>query len=198
MEFVYLYIYLVVGVDEVGCGFLVGVVVIVVVIFDLVKLIVGLNDFKKFSEKCCLVLFDEIKEKVLCWSLGCVELYEIDELNILYVIMLVMQCVVVGLSIVFEFVLIDGNCCLLLLMFFQVVVKGDSWVVEISVVFILVKVICDVEMVMLDFVFFYYGFVQYKGYFIVVYLQKLQEYGVIEYYWCSFGLVKCVLGLVFN
>lgn len=90
IEFVYLYMYLVVGVDEVGCGLLVGVVVIVVVIFDLVCLIVGLNDFKKLSEKCCLVFCEEIKEKVLSWSLGCVEFYEIDELNIFYVIMLVM------------------------------------------------------------------------------------------------------------
>lgn len=153
IEFVYLYMQLVVGVDEVGCGLLVGVVVIVVVIFDLVCLIVGLNDFKKLSEKCCLVFYEEIKEKVLSWSLGCVEFYEIDELNIFYVIMLVMQCVVVGLYIVLEYVLIDGNCCLKLLMFVMVVVKGDSCVLEISVVFILVKVMCDVEMVVLDIVF---------------------------------------------
>lgn len=182
IEFVYLYIYLVVGVDEVGCGLLVGVVVIVVVIFDLVCLIVGLNDFKKLFEKCCLLLYDEIKEKVLSWSLGCVEVYEIDELNILYVIMFVMQCVVVGFYIVLEYVLIDGNCCLVLFVLLMVVVKGDSCVVEISVVFILVKVICDVEMVVLDIVFFQYGFVQYKGYLIVFYLEKLVQYGVMVYY----------------
>lgn len=41
------------GVDEVGCGLLVGDVVIVVVIFDLNKLIVGLVDFKKLLDKKC-------------------------------------------------------------------------------------------------------------------------------------------------
>lgn len=51
---------LIVGVDEVGCGLLVGDVVMVVVIFDFNWLIMGLNDFKKFSEKKCLVLFFEI------------------------------------------------------------------------------------------------------------------------------------------
>lgn len=52
----------------------------------------------------------EIKEKVFCYVIGCCSLIEIDELNIFYVIMFVMSCVVEGLSVKFEFVFIDGNC----------------------------------------------------------------------------------------
>lgn len=107
MEFVYPHTHLVAGVDEVGRGPLVGAVVTAAVILDPAKPIVGLNDSKKLSEKRRLALFDEIKEKALCWSLGRAEPHEIDELNILHATMLAMQRAVAGLSIVPEFVLID-------------------------------------------------------------------------------------------
>ncbi len=42
---------------------------------------------------------------------GRAEPHEIDELNILHATMLAMQRAVAGLSIVPEFVLIDGNRC---------------------------------------------------------------------------------------
>ena len=70
MEFVYPHTHLVAGVDEVGRGPLVGAVVTAAVILDPARPIVGLNDSKKLSEKRRLALFDEIKEKALCWSLG--------------------------------------------------------------------------------------------------------------------------------
>ena len=140
MEFVYPHTHLVAGVDEVGRGPLVGAVVTAAVILDPAKPIVGLNDSKKLSEKRRLALFDEIKEKALCWSLGRAEPHEIDELNILHATMLAMQRAVAGLSIVPEFVLIDGNRCPSLPMPSQAVVKGDSRVAEISAASILAKV----------------------------------------------------------
>ena len=106
MEFVYPHTHLVAGVDEVGRGPLVGAVVTAAVILDPAKPIVGLNDSKKLSEKRRLALFDEIKEKALCWSLGRAEPHEIDELNILHATMLAMQRAVAGLRVSPEFVLI--------------------------------------------------------------------------------------------
>lgn len=99
MEFVYPHTHLVAGVDEVGRGPLVGAVVTAAVILDPAKPIVGLNDSKKLSEKRRLALFDEIKEKALCWSLGRAEPHEIDELNILHATMLAMQRAVAGLRV---------------------------------------------------------------------------------------------------
>ena len=163
MEFVYPHTHLVAGVDEVGRGPLVGAVVTAAVILDPAKPIVGLNDSKKLSEKRRLALFDEIKEKALCWSLGRAEPHEIDELNILHATMLAMQRAVAGLSIVPEFVLIDGNRCPLLPMPSQAVVKGDSRVAEISAASILAKVTRDAEMATLDLAFPHYGFAQHKG-----------------------------------
>ena len=168
------------------------------VILDPAKPIVGLNDSKKLSEKRRLALFDEIKEKALCWSLGRAEPHEIDELNILHATMLAMQRAVAGLSIVPEFVLIDGNRCPPLPMPSQAVVKGDSRVAEISAASILAKVTRDAEMATLDLAFPHYGFAQHKGYPTAVHLQKLQEHGATEHHRRSFGPVKRALGLASN
>ena len=182
MEFVYPHTHLVAGVDEVGRGPLVGAVVTAAVILDPAKPIVGLNDSKKLSEKRRLALFDEIKEKALCWSLGRAEPHEIDELNILHATMLAMQRAVAGLRVSPEFVLIDGNRCPPLPMPSLAVVKGDSRVAEISAASILAKVTRDAEMAVLDREFPQYGFAQHKGYPTAFHLQKLLEHGVIEQY----------------
>ena len=195
MEFVYPHTHLVAGVDEVGRGPLVGAVVTAAVILDPAKPIVGLNDSKKLSEKRRLALFDEIKEKALCWSLGRAEPHEIDELNILHATMLAMQRAVGGLSIPPEYVLIDGNRCPPLPVPSLAVVKGDSRVAEISAASILAKVTRDAEMTELDRASPQYGFAQHKGYPTAFHLQKLLEHGVIEHHRRSFGPVKRALSL---
>lgn len=61
IEFEYVFIYcLIVGIDEVGWGFWVGLVVVVVVIFDLDCIFEGFNDLKKLSEVKRNMLFDVI------------------------------------------------------------------------------------------------------------------------------------------
>lgn len=96
--------------------------------------------------------------------------------------MFVMQCVVEGFSVILWLVLIDGNCCLKLVVFCVLVVKGDSQVLVIVVVLILVKVSCDWEMVELDWVYLGYGMVGYKGYLIVVYFEVFFCFGLMLIY----------------
>ena len=196
IEFVYPHTHLVAGVDEVGRGPLVGAVVTAAVILDPSRPIVGLNDSKKLNEKRRLALFDEIKEKALCWSLGRAEPHEIDELNILHATMLAMQRAVAGLSIVPEYVLIDGNRCPALPMPSMAVVKGDSRVAEISAASILAKVTRDAEMAELDKVLPQYGFAQHKGYPTPFHLEALALHGATEHHRRSFAPVKRALGLV--
>ncbi|MCE9889350.1 ribonuclease HII [Kluyvera intermedia] len=196
IEFGYPHTHLVAGVDEVGRGPLVGAVVTAAVILDPSRPIVGLNDSKKLSEKRRLALFDEIKEKALCWSLGRAEPHEIDELNILHATMLAMQRAVAGLSIVPEYVLIDGNRCPALPMPSMAVVKGDSRVAEISAASILAKVTRDAEMAELDKVLPQYGFAQHKGYPTPFHLEALAQHGATEHHRRSFAPVKRALGLV--
>lgn len=196
IEFIYPHTHLVAGVDEVGRGPLVGAVVTAAVILDPSRPIVGLNDSKKLSEKRRLALFDEIKEKALCWSLGRAEPQEIDELNILHATMLAMQRAVAGLSIAPEYVLIDGNRCPALPMPSLAVVKGDSRVAEISAASILAKVTRDAEMTELDSVLPQYGFARHKGYPTAFHLDALAQYGATEHHRRSFAPVKRVLGLM--
>lgn len=54
------YIYIC-GVDEVGCGLLVGLVVVVVVIFEKGFYYEDINDFKILLVKKCEILFEFIK-----------------------------------------------------------------------------------------------------------------------------------------
>lgn len=183
------------GVDEVGRGPLVGAVVTAAVILDPANVIVGLADSKKLSEKKRLALYDEIKEKALCWSLGRAEPEEIDQLNILHATMLAMQRAVAGLSIQPDLVLIDGNRCPKLPMKSLAVVKGDNRVAEISAASILAKVTRDREMEELDLLFPQYGFAQHKGYPTAFHLDRLSQFGATEHYRKSFAPVRRALGL---
>jgi len=196
IEFIYPHSHLVAGVDEVGRGPLVGAVVTAAVILDPARPIKGLADSKALSEKRRLALFDEIVEKALSWSLGRAEPEEIDRLNILHATMLAMQRAVTGLSVVPEYVLIDGNRCPLLPMPSLAVVKGDSRVAEISAASILAKVTRDREMIELDAHFPQYGFAQHKGYPTALHLERLAEHGATEHHRRSFAPVKRSLGLL--
>ncbi|AYN27464.1 MAG TPA: ribonuclease HII [Buttiauxella sp.] len=195
IEFIYPHTHLVAGVDEVGRGPLVGAVVTAAVILDPAKPIIGLADSKKLSEKRRNALYDEIIEKALSWSLGRAEPEEIDQLNILHATMLAMQRAVAGLSVVPEYVLIDGNRCPALPMPSLAVVKGDSRVAEISAASIIAKVTRDREMTELDLCFPQYGFAQHKGYPTAFHLEKLAEHGATEHHRRSFAPVKRALGL---
>lgn len=192
-EFIYPCSGIIAGVDEVGRGPLVGAVVTAAVILDPKQPITGLADSKKLSEKRRLALFDEIKEKALCWSLGRAEPEEIDQLNILHATMLAMQRAVAGLSIQPTLALIDGNRCPSLPMAAQSVVKGDSLVAEISAASILAKVTRDREMAELDALYPGYGFAKHKGYPTPLHREKLAFLGPTPFHRRSFAPVRQAL-----
>ena len=190
IEFVYPHTHLVAGVDEVGRGPLVGAVVTAAVILDPTRPIIGLNDSKKLSEKRRLALFDEIKEKALCWSLGRAEPHEIDELNILHATMLAMQRAVEGLHITPKMAMIDGNRCPKLTMPSEAVVKGDSKVPAIAAASILAKVSRDREMAAFELIYPGYGIGGHKGYPTPVHLEALARLGPTPIHRRSFAPVR--------
>ncbi|WP_154124457.1 ribonuclease HII [Grimontia hollisae] len=194
--FVYPDARLIAGVDEVGRGPLVGAVVTAAVILDPNNPIEGLTDSKKLTDKKRAVLFEEIKEKALAWSLGRAEPEEIDELNILSATMLAMERAVAGLNIKPDFVLIDGNRVPQgLTVPAQAVVKGDLRVAEISAASILAKVVRDREMEALDAKYPQYGFAKHKGYPTKVHVEALVTHGAILEHRKSFKPVKKALGI---
>ncbi|OEF51279.1 ribonuclease HII [Enterovibrio norvegicus] len=187
---------LIAGVDEVGRGPLVGAVVTAAVILDPNNPIEGLTDSKKLTEKKREVLFEQIKEKALAWSLGRAEPEEIDEINILAATMLAMERAVNGLSIAPNYVLIDGNRVPSgIKVPAQAIVKGDLRVAEISAASILAKVVRDREMEALDKEYPQYGFAKHKGYPTKAHFEALEQHGAIEGYRKSFKPVKKALGL---
>ena len=177
---------LVCGVDEVGRGPLCGAVVTAAVILDPNQPIEGLNDSKKLSEKKRDALFDEIKAKALCWSIGRAEVEEIDELNILQATMLAMTRAVEGLSVKPDLALIDGNRCPTLSCRAEAIVKGDGRVAEISAASILAKVTRDREMDEMEKLYPGYGIAGHKGYPTKAHLQALKELGVTPIHRRSF------------
>ena len=190
--------YCIAGVDEVGRGPLVGDVVTAAVILDPENPIEGLMDSKKLSEKKRQLLSLEIKQHAIAWSVGRASPEEIDTLNILHATMLAMQRAVLGLNVVPDYVLVDGNRCPTFVgengnIASQSVVKGDARVAEISAASILAKVARDDEMIALDKLHPEYGFAKHKGYPTKAHLEKIIEHGVLDNYRRSFKPVANVI-----
>lgn len=178
------------GVDEVGRGPLVGDVVTAAVILDPNHAIDGLNDSKKLTDKKRQLLFDEICQKALSYSIGRANPTEIDELNILHATMLAMQRAVAGLSIKPEKILVDGNRTPDFGIAADAVVKGDGLIAAISAASIIAKVTRDREMEELDRRYPHYGFAKHKGYPTKAHFEAIEQYGVIAEHRRSFRPVR--------
>ena len=181
------------GVDEVGRGPLCGDVVTAAVILDPSRPIQGLNDSKKLSEKKRDLLYDEICEKALAWSIGRASVEEIGQLNILQATMLAMQRAVYGLNVTPTLVLIDGNRCPILPMRAEAIIKGDGLIAEISAASVLAKVVRDREMQSADLLYPGYGLAGHKGYPSPEHLEALTRLGVTPIHRKTFAPVRKIL-----
>ncbi|APD89090.1 ribonuclease HII [Alteromonas mediterranea] len=184
---------LIVGVDEVGRGPLVGDVVTAAVILDPQNPIEGLTDSKKLSEKKRVALAQEIREKALYWNIGRASPEEIDKLNILHATMLAMIRAVEGLPVKPDFVRVDGNRLPAWNFDSEAVVKGDSLHAEISAASIIAKVERDNDMISLHEAFPQYNFAGHKGYPTKAHFEAIAEYGILDCYRKSFKPVKALL-----
>jgi len=181
---------LIAGVDEVGRGPLIGNVVAAAVILPPEHGIVGLKDSKKIAEKKRILLSEEIKQKAIAWAIAYATPVEIDQINILQASLLAMTRAIEALDTQPEFALIDGNKIPEVNCPSRAVVKGDSWVEEISAASILAKVSRDQEMQELDKQYPQYGFAQHKGYPTAQHMDSLKKHGVLSEHRKSFGPVK--------
>jgi ribonuclease HII len=184
---------LIAGVDEVGRGPLAGDVVTAAVILDPQKIIIGLNDSKKLSEKRRNSLFEEIKENALSYSIARCSVEEIDEINILQASLLAMKRAVENLSIQPEHVLVDGNKIPDWRYNAEAVVKGDARVECIAAASILAKVTRDREMVAWDKIYPGFGFAKNKGYPTQLHRDALKKLGITPIHRRSYAPVKAFL-----
>lgn len=184
---------IIVGLDEVGRGPLVGDVVAGAVILDPHRPIEGLADSKKLSEKKRESLAIEIKEKALAWAIGRASAVEIDAINILQASLLAMQRAFAQITIKIDLALVDGNRCPKLPCKSEAIIKGDSKIPEISAASIIAKVTRDAEMLILHEEFPHYGFAKHKGYPTAEHLAALTKHGPCRWHRLSYEPVRKLL-----
>ena len=175
------------GVDEAGRGPLAGPVFAAAVILPEDFEIEGLNDSKKLSEKKRDLLFDEIIEHALAYSIQSIDHKTIDEINILEATMLAMKTAVENLSIKPERVFIDGNRVPKNMdVPAEFVIKGDATSASIAAASILAKVSRDRFMLEMDKKYPEYCFAKHKGYGTKLHYEKIREFGPSEIHRLTF------------
>lgn len=175
------------GIDEAGRGPLAGPVCAAAVILDKDTEIIGLNDSKKLSEKKRELLYDEIIEKALCYSVAFATVEEIEEINILEATYLAMRRAAEGLKINPDYILIDGNRTPPNLPAkSSTIVKGDAISCSIAAASILAKVTRDRYMLTLPEKYDVYNFKKHKGYGTKEHTDLIKQYGPSDIHRLSF------------
>lgn len=174
------------GVDEAGRGPLAGPVCAAAVILPKGKIIDGVNDSKKLSEKKREQLFDVITDEAVAYGIGWASVEEIEEINILNAAMLAMKRAVEQLKVKADFAYIDGNKVPDLDIPCTAVIKGDASSMTIAAASILAKVSRD--RLMLEYAKQYpeYMFEKHKGYGTKVHNEAILKYGPCPIHRMSF------------
>ena len=162
---------------EAGRGSAVAEVYAAAVVLDHQRPIEGLADSKKLTPRRRDILFDEIREKALAWSIATADLHEIERLNVLGATLLAMKRAVEGLALRPDKVLVDGNRAPDLNMNVETVIKGDDKFAEISAASILAKVARDRAMMEYHKLYPQYGIDMHKGYLTKAHMDALHRYG---------------------
>lgn len=188
----------VIGTDEAGRGPAAGGVFAAAVYFPefskaLLKDLEKLNDSKKLSATARNKFFDIILGASIN-SIKCVEVEEIEKINILNASLLAMKLAceeVVQKAQLSEFVtLVDGNKLIKNYTYpQQYVIKGDATSASIAAASILAKVTRDRYMQKLAEEFPQYGWARNAGYLTPEHLNAIDKYGLTKYHRPSF-LVK--------
>ena len=178
--------FLIAGVDEVGRGPIAGPVCVAAVMMPLDEIIEGVDDSKKISEKKREMLFEQIKERAVCYSIQMVDEQTIDKINILEATKLAMKNAINGLTIKPDVVLVDAISKLDVDAEVRGIIKGDALSYSIGCASILAKVTRDRLMCELSKEYPEYGFEKHKGYGTKQHIDALKEYGPCVYHRLSF------------
>lgn len=166
------------GIDEAGRGPLAGPVVVGIAIMKPDSFIEGVNDSKKISEKKRELLYEQITNEAIDWSVGIVDQNEIDEINILNATKKALHMAITNLKIKPDRILVDAlehiDTCG---MPYTSIIKGDAKVYSISAASIIAKVTRDRMMKEYDEIYPEYGFAGHKGYGTAKHIQAIKTYG---------------------
>jgi len=163
------------GIDEVGRGPLAGPVVTACIIVPRDKLILGVNDSKKVSEKKREKLFDQLMEAASYVRTGWRTPADIDQVNILNATKEAMDEAAAGAQ--GAHFLVDAVTGLHLPGPSTAIIHGDAESYMIAAASIIAKVTRDRYMIELDKKYPQYGFARNKGYGTPEHIAALKEYG---------------------
>lgn len=162
------------GIDEVGRGPLAGPVVTACVSIPPDRLVLGVDDSKKLSEKKREGLYAQLLEAADYAQTCFLPPEVIDEVNILNATRRAMETCAAGFDGVF---LVDAVQNLALPGEAQALVHGDALSYMIGAASIVAKVARDRYMIALDEKYPMYGFARNKGYGTAEHIAALKKYG---------------------
>jgi len=165
------------GIDEVGRGPLAGPVVTACVSIPKDKLIYGVDDSKKLSEKKRESLFDMLKEAADYCEVAFVDQKKIDEMNILNATKWAMEQCAAGFKAENGIILIDAVKDLKLPCEARPLIHGDALSYMIGAASIIAKVTRDRYMIEMDEKYPQYGFARNKGYGTAEHIAAIKKYG---------------------
>lgn len=167
------------GIDEAGRGPLAGPVVVASCIMPLDddKILYGINDSKKLTEKAREELYEKIKQTAIDYSIQVVDENTIDEINILQATKLGMKNSVNCLREKPNLILVDAVKNLDCETRQKAIIKGDATSYSIAAASILAKVYRDKLMVELDKEYPQFNFAKHKGYGTTEHIKILKEIG---------------------
>lgn len=178
------------GVDEAGRGAWAGPVVAAAVVLPFLKRYYGINDSKLLTPKERERLLKKIYQIAIDIGIGIVEPSEIDEMGVGKATYLVMRRAVENLSVMPQYILVDG---------FKVgfadipslgIIDGDCKSVSIAAASIVAKVARDRMMGEIHELSPQYNFHIHKGYGTSFHQIKIKELGICEWHRKSYQPIK--------
>ncbi len=165
------------GVDEAGRGPLAGPVVAAAVILPRGWRHPEIKDSKQLTARNRECLFPIIVYEAVAWSWAVIDHMEIDQLNIHHASLKAMKCAVETLTVVPEYLLIDGIFPIASSIPQTPIKKGDQKSPATSAASIIAKVIRDAIMDIYHAWYPQYNFARNKGYGTAEHLSALAAYG---------------------
>lgn len=175
-----------VGIDEAGRGPLAGPVVAAAVVLPEGVELSGVHDSKKLSPARRNICYDKIHACATDVGVGCVEVAEIDRINILQATFQAMVQAVAHLKVAPDLLLIDGPYTLPVAIAQRGVPGGDRRSLSIAAASIVAKVHRDRLMMHYHRLYPAYGFDRHKGYPTREHLERLRRHGPCPIHRLSF------------
>lgn len=176
------------GIDEAGRGPLAGPVVAAAVIFPPHFFLPQIDDSKKLRPEIREVCYQKIVQSAIAIGIGIVDVNEIDRLNIHQASFEAMRKAIASLSVLPQYLLVDGFSIPKISIPQTALIKGDQKCFTIAAASIVVKVTRDRMMQEYDKLYPMYGFARHKGYGTREHVQAILKYGPCEIHRKTFRL----------